>query len=167
MAGLIGEYVVFGLHGVCEVIGTQTDEKDRSENYVLQPLSDKRCRLFVPMNNETALAKMKTLLSPEEAGRIMETIGTAADIWIVNENLRKEAYREIVKRGQREELMSLIRTLHQQQIEQKKLGRRLHRMDEKYFKDAKKILFGELAFILQKDPEEMDSIMEDKLGSGC
>jgi len=151
-----GDCLVFGLHGVCQMMGKQEDTADGSEMYVLQPIYDQRSRIFVPVDSEVLCAKMRPVLSKEEAETLIDQMPEEKEIWISNENQRKERYHEIVKRGERRELVQLVKTLYLQQEKMKKAGKRLYRIDEKYFKDAKKILYGELAHVLEMGIDEVE-----------
>lgn len=156
----IGEVVVFGLHGVCRITGKETDQKDHSESFVLQPIYDSRCKLFVPVASEVAVSKMKKIIGKEEATELIKGFSDAKNIWIVNENQRKDAYRELLKNGERTDLINLIHTLSWQEERQKSTGKNLHRLDEKYYKDAKKILYGEIAYVLGIAMEEVEGLIQ-------
>ncbi len=161
MSYAIGEVVVFGLHGVCQITGLETDQKDQSESYVLQPLYDSRCKLFVPVASEIAVSKMKKIIGKEEASALIKSFASARNIWIINENQRKDAYRELLKTGERTDLINLIHTLAWQEEKQKSTGKHLHRLDEKYYKDAKKILYGEIAYVLGIEMEQVEEMIKN------
>ena len=159
-----GDCVVFGMHGVCRMIGKQEDSAGDGAMYVLQPIYDQRSRFFVPVESEALCAKMRPLMSREEAETLIGQMQGEKEIWISSENRRKEAYHEIIKRGERRELVQLIKTLYKQQAKLRKVGKRLYRTDEKYYKDAKKILFGELAHVLEMDINDVEPYILERVG---
>lgn len=69
--------------------------------------------------------------------------------------MRKEKYREILKNGDRQELIQLIRTLYLHQQELKKAGKKFHATDEKILNEAEKILHHEFAYVLDIKLEEV------------
>ena len=103
-------------------------------------------------------------MSREEAETLIGQMQGEKEIWISSENRRKEAYHEIIKRGERRELVQLIKTLYKQQAKLRKVGKRLYRTDEKYYKDAKKILFGELAHVLEMDINDVEPYILERVG---
>ena len=76
-------------------------------------------------------------------------------IWIENENQRKEAYREIIARGDRTELVKMIKTLYLHQQQRQAIGKKLHIADERFFKEAEKMLYDEFALVLNIKQEEV------------
>lgn len=56
-------------------------------------------------------------------------------------------------RGDRKELVKLIKTLYVHGENQKKLGKKLHACDERFFRDAEKMLYEEFAAALNIDKE--------------
>ena len=53
-----GDWVVYGVHGVCRVIGTEKQLVNRKRMLflVLEPLSQSESRFYLPADNPTALA---------------------------------------------------------------------------------------------------------------
>lgn len=158
-----GECVVFGLHGVCRLIGINKDETDGSENYVLQPVGDQRSHLFVPVGSETALQKIKPVLSESMVMELMDLVSTMEEKWVANENIRKNVFHNVIVKGDRRELLQMIKSLDHQQVQLKTMGKRLHRIDEKFLKDAKKVLYGEFAHVLGKTLPDIEMMVNERL----
>ena len=98
---------------------------------------------------------MRKALSSDEIYRLIRTMPDKALIWIDNDNLRKEKYRNILKGSDRTELISLIKTLYLHQQEQQQKGRKLHNADEQIFAEAEKILYEEFAYVLHIDRDQV------------
>ena len=80
----IGEYIIYGNTGVCKV-GEVTKmkapgTKDDKLYYSLEPVYDKGCRLFTPVDNEKV--KMRPVLTREEADALIEHIQEIDTLWV-------------------------------------------------------------------------------------
>ena len=81
--------------------------------------------------------------------------------WIENDIERRERCREIIQVGDRRELVGLIKGLYLHGERQRERGRKLHAADERFLRDAEKILYEEFAHVLQiKRDEVLPFIME-------
>jgi Transcriptional regulators, similar to M. xanthus CarD len=146
----VGDIVLYSSHGVCKVV--EIVERDLSGNrikyYVLKPIYDNNSTVFIPVNSEALTSKMRDVLSLDEVQVLIEEIPNKTTIWIDNENARRDRYKEIVAGGNRTELVQLIKTLYQTQQVQRESGKKLHLSDERFMKDAEKMLYEELAHVL-------------------
>ena len=118
------------------------------EYYVLKPVYNEHSIVYIPIDNEELVSKIKRILSVEDIHELIRTLPNEDYCWIENDNQRKEKYREIIKSGNRKELMKMIRTLYLYQQELKKDGKKIHAADDKFFKDAEKVLYDEFAYVL-------------------
>ena len=121
----VGQLVVYGIHGVCRISQIQDRVVDRvSRRYlVLEPVNRSGSQYFVPERVRT-------------------------DCWIVDENRRKQFYRELSGSGSREKLAQTVYNLYLHRQRQKSCGKRLHICDENFLHDAEKILAGEIQAVL-------------------
>ena len=64
----IGDYVVYGIHGVCRIVETEERTVDRKQvsYFVLEPVEQSGARYLIPMHNHAALDKLRPVLSREE-----------------------------------------------------------------------------------------------------
>jgi CarD family transcriptional regulator len=72
-----GDRVVYGVHGVCRITDIEIRKVDHKtvEYYVLAPCGQTGSCYYVPVHNQAAVAKMRTLMSKEtlDAKRIIST----------------------------------------------------------------------------------------------
>lgn len=160
----LNDTVIYGINGVCtitEITARETDGITR-EYYVLKPVFASSTTFFVPTDNQQLTARMRRILSVEEIIALIKSMPEQPELWIADDNRRKEAYRDIINRGDRSELISLIKTLynHQQQLA---AGKKLHVADERLFKDAQKMLHDEFALVLKIEPEQVVPLILDQL----
>lgn len=147
----VGEYVLYGIHGVCKITGTQQRVIDRKarEYLVLEPVAKNDTLFFFPTDNPTAMGKLKPLLSEKDIRNLLTSDTVRSDCWIPEENLRKLRYRNLVASCDRTELLQMVGSLYRHQETQSASGKKIHQCDENFLKDAEKILTSEICFVLQ------------------
>lgn len=152
----IGDWVVYGIHGACRIIGTEKQlvNRKRTQFLVLEPLTQSESRFFVPMDNAVALSKLKPVLSKEEMISLLTSETICQDVWIEEENRRKQHYRELITSGDRILLLQMICSLHRYKMAQTASGRKFHQADENFLRDAEKLLSSEIALIMECTPQE-------------
>ena len=117
------------------------------EYYVLSPLSNEAETVFVPKNNEKVLKRMRPILSKERASELLEAAPSKYSEWVENDRERQQVYKQILLCGSSEDLLTMTRALYLHQIELLERGKKLHAADERFLKEAEKMLFEELAYV--------------------
>lgn len=161
----IGSQVVYGIHGVCSIIGTEFRSVDRKkvEYLILEPNDQPGARFFVPAHNQAALSKLRPVLKREELEALLASDTVKADCWISSENLRKQKYRELINSADCAALFGMIRVLHKHREEQLSAGRKFHLCDENFLRDAKKMLSSEISLVLEIQRTEAVAYIEKKI----
>lgn len=148
---------MYGTQGVCKII--EITEKDfmgtKKEYYVLKPMNDKAATLFAPVNNVKIEGKMRRILSEEEIYQLIESMPREKADWINNENERKESYKRIIAQGNHIELIKMIKALYLHKQEREADGKHLYLSDERFFKEAERILYDEFQYVLNIDRSEL------------
>ena len=161
----IDETVLYGVNGICTITDIEEKKIDKviKKYYVLKPVYNKASTLYVPVDNEILLAKMRKILSKDEIFQLIDTINGEDLIWIDNEQERNRKYSEILKSGDRREIMKMIRSLyiHRQKI--KDTGRKFHVADEKIMRAAESILHEEFAYVLDIKREQVTDFIVEHL----
>ncbi|RGZ96510.1 CarD family transcriptional regulator [Ruminococcus bromii] len=152
----IGEIVLYGSNGVCEIteITTKKIGKDSIEYYVLKPVCSDSSTLFVPTQNEMLVSRMRVVLSSDEIKDILSQ-KTDNEIWIDNKAERCEKIKEIISGGDCMKLVELIRRMHFHSKLQLKKCRRLHITDERFLKEAEKMVCDEVSVVLHIDRNDV------------
>jgi len=153
----IGTTVIYRSEGVCRItdITVKRFRDKKIEYYVLKPVYKENSEIFVPKDNLELVGKMKRVMTKEEIYSLINNMPNEESIWIANENDRKEKYKEILVRGDRTELVQLIKTLYVHKQNQKQVGKKLHLADERFLKDAERMLYDEFAFVLDITPSQV------------
>ena len=160
-----GDRVVYGIHGVCDVVDMEQRMVDRKKvSYlVLEPLGQPGSRYLVPTHNASAMSKLQKMLTREEMESLLTSREVRQDCWIPEENLRKQTYRILISSGDRQRLMAMVHTLYRHKKEQAEAGRKVHLCDDNFLRDAEKRLMGEAAIVMDMTTEEAKQFIRTKL----
>lgn len=160
-----GEQVLYGIHGVCRIAGTEIMRlgKEPVEYYVLQPLQQPDSRFYIPVNNESAVAKLRPLMTREELLRLLHNEEVRNTPFLPDENQRKLSYRELINSGDRARIMGMISALYRHKKAQTAAGRKFHQSDENFLTDAQKLLNAEFALVFDLEPSAVRSFILKEL----
>lgn len=161
----IGDLFVYGTKGACRISDIKTEKfsKDEKTYYILVPVFDTKEKIFVPVDNEKLVSKMKRILSPIEMKELIKSIPERKSIWIDNVNLRREEYKKIINSADREHIISLLKTLHERRSELKKAGKNLSVYDERFLRQAQNIIHSEIAIVFQIPLGEVDPYIRNTI----
>ena len=163
----VGNIVIYTLYGICTI----TEETERFFNgvntkyFVLVPLSDTKTKITVPAENPITLSRIHSLLPSNEIEAIIEEIPFLETIWIENDNQRKKEFGNIIKSGNRKEILQMIKSIHTHAIELKNKGRKLHVSDEQCMRDGEKLILDEFSYVLGKDRILLASEIKNKFSA--
>ena len=153
----VNDTVMYGAQGVCRIV--DISEREFAGNtmtyYILKPVYDEKSTIFVPVKNEKLTEKLRRILSAEEIHTLIKSMPEEKTLWIEEENVRKERYKEILTHGDRTQLIGMLKALdvHRKELEEK--GKKLHIADDTFFKEAEKMLYEEFALALDLQLEEV------------
>lgn len=162
----IGDLIVYGSTGVCEII----DIKERSFNkkekgrlyYILKPLYQ-GCTISVPVDNTKVF--MRPVITKEEADELIDMIPNMQVEAYHNRVLNQlaEHYNESLRTHDCSDLLELTMSIYakKQYAEQQK--RKFGVIDERYMKRAEELLFGELAAVLKIPKEEVPNYINVRI----
>ena len=161
----VNDTIMYGTQGICKIV--EITEKDfmgmKKEYYVLKPMNDASATLFAPVNNEKTEAKMRSILSAEEIHELIETMPYEEANWIHNENERKEKYKSIIAGGDRTELIKMIKALYFHKREREADGKHLYLSDERFMKEAERILYDEFQYVLKINKVDLMDFIFDRI----
>lgn len=162
----INDAVMHVPEGVCKV--TEIIERDLSRYgirryYVLVPVYDRGTKIYIP--TDAGNDKMKSLPEKEEVLQIIDEIPSCESVWIENDKERQESFNKILSRCDHREMMALLYTLRNKHAEKVRTGKKFHSADERIFREAERILFGEFGYILNIEPDNVAGFISDRLGT--
>ena len=146
----VGQTVVYGTQGVCTVkeISMLKLGKTKGEYYALSPIDDPGSTVYVQTANEKLMSKLRPVLTGEEADALITEAVREPLEWIESDAERKSACDDIVKNGDRKQLMRLVGMLYRRRELLKDQKKHFHNVDAQYLKTAERMLHGELAYAL-------------------
>ena len=163
----IGERVLYGFHGVCDIIGSEEQRVDRKciTYLILEPIGQPGSRYMVPTHNAAAMGKLKRMMTREELECMIHSEEVRKDYWIQDEGQRKQNYRERINSGDQEKLMGMVHTLYCHKAEQTATGRKMHLCDDNFLRDAEKMLISEVSAIMNMDMDEAKQFIRTALNN--
>ena len=159
----IGEVVSYSATGVCEIIDIREEKLTDivMQYYILKPIYQNASTVYVPVNNETLVSRMKYLLSKSQTQELIESFNFTDIEWIDNDAQRVGFWREILLSGNRNKIASLIRTIHIRADYPATLGKQLRLIDAQILRDAKNVLHGEIATVFEIPLEEVETLINE------
>lgn len=154
----VEDAVLYGMQGVCEIEAIEEKEffGEKRMYYVMRQVYQNASTIYIPVDNENLVSKMRKVLSEEEIKQLILGMPEEKTKWIANDAVRKEKFKGVLQGGKREELIALIKSvyLHKQKLleEGKK---KLHVADENAMKDAERLLYDEFAYVLKLERNEV------------
>ena len=141
----IGEYVSYGINGMCNIEDIRPMQLSQSVEkmmyYILRPESNPKSTIFVPVNNQKLVSKMRE-----------------KDV-----RFRTESFHEILSNGVNQDLILMIRCLHRKRQELVQLGKKLPARDSNTLKTAERLVEEEFAHVLHIKCEEVSDYIRDVL----
>lgn len=160
-----GEYVVSGNKGVCVVENITTLDisgvDKKREYYILKPVYMAGSTVYVPV--DTAQEAMRKVLNREEAEQLIREIPEIPQINISNDKLLEQEYRSCIKTNRCEDLIRLIKTIHQRKQKRQEVGRKVTAVDARYYRIAEENLYGELAISLEISRSAVEDYIIEEL----
>jgi len=146
--------VIYGASGVCEIsdIRRETFAQEEKEYYVLHPVGGSGSTIFVPVDNPVLTGRMKKLLNAREIQDLLAQ-PVKSYPWVKDNRGRSEKYRQTLEKGDREELLALIRSVWTEKQTRLAQGKKLWALDENALARAEKILYDEFSLVLDEDQE--------------
>ncbi len=151
------DIITYGTAGVCKI--TEIIEKDfsgaRQPYYELRPVYDEKSTLFVPVDNPALAGKMHRLLSAEDIHALIHSAPEETLTWIADESSRKQYYKDILDHGDRKALINTLRMLYHHRQDCQTQGKKVHVCDERFFKEAERVLYDEFAYVLRLERDQI------------
>lgn len=158
-----GETVVYGASGVCvieDIRDISFYHESPQKYYVMKQLFVKQAQvMYVPYDNEKCKAKIRPVMSKEEAMELIYSIDISDTNWIDDRLKRKNIYGSMITKGEHKEIIQVINNLYAQQQRLEDSGKTLNQQDEKMLFDARHRIDAEFAVALDIDPSEVEDFI--------
>lgn len=160
-----GEFIIYGSKGICAVQDITTLNMDGAVKdrlyYVLSPNNQKESKIFVPVDSNKTI--MRRLISKMEADELIEKIPEIQEIWVENDKLREEKYKECMRTCECREWVRIIKTLYVRMQKRIAQGKKVTATDERYFRMAEENLYSELSIALGIPKGEMEQYIAARI----
>lgn len=159
-----GDYVVKPNTGVCrieDIVQMDLAGTGEKEYYRLHPISDARSVLYVTVDADRT--RLRAAMNKEEALQFIRDIPNIEIAWVVNEKMREQCYKEAFRTNEAADLVSIIKNMYLRRQERLAAGKKITATDDKYFQQAEKILYSELAVSLDIAPDDVRTLITDTL----
>ena len=163
----IGEYVSYGINGMCNIEDIRPMQLsqcvEKMMYYILRPESNPKSTIFVPVNNQKLVSKMRDLMTKDEINAMLTRMKDRTLEWEKDIRFRTESFHEILNNGVNQELILMIRCLHRKRQELVQLGKKLPARDSNTLKTAERLVEEEFAHVLHIKCEEVSDYIRDVL----
>ena len=131
--------------------------------YILRPESNPKSTIFVPVNNQKLVSKMRELMTKDEINAMLVRMKDRTLEWEKDVRFRTESFHEILSNGVNQDLILMIRCLHRKRQELVQLGKKLPARDSNTLKTAERLVEEEFAHVLHIKCEEVSDYIRDVL----
>lgn len=163
----IGEYVSYGINGMCNIEDIRPMQLSQSVEkmmyYILRPESNPKSTIFVPVNNQKLVSKMREPMTKDEINAMLVRMKDRTLEWEKDVRFRTESFQEILNNGVNQDLILMIRCLHRKRQELVQLGKKLPARDSNTLKTAERLVEEEFAHVLHIKCEEVSDYIRDVL----
>lgn len=163
-----GETVVYGALGICVIEDIREEsfgdlKGEVKKYYILRPLKESSSTLFVPVDNKNLTDKIKRVLTENELELLLEEVRSCENDWIDNERERSAKCGEIVKSGDRVNILGMIKSFHDKKSELNENGKKLRMADDKLLNAAKKVVEEEFSYITGVDKDDISEYIMNRM----
>lgn len=163
----VGELVVYGATGVCRVEElTHLPGGDRGRQYyLLKPLWQDGV-IYAPVDSEKV--PIRPVISREEAEALVDQMpGIQAAVCRGSTvQALAQQYQSAVRDGGHQALIEMMKAIYLKRGQAEAKNRRLGMVDERYMKQAERLLYGELATALEMPFDEVADYIAARLDEG-
>lgn len=156
-----GQYIIYGIRGVCQVTDIITLDKNGRLYYELHPLEQKDSRIVAPVDSTKTLTR--ALLTKEEALELLAEMKDIPVMELINDKQKEERYKEAMRTCDCRVWVSMIKALYLRKLDRKEQGKRMTEVDERYFRSAEENLHTELSVSLGISKDEMREYIKKQM----
>ncbi len=160
----VGEYVVKVNTGICrieEIVLMNITGSGEKQYYMLLPIGDNKSKMYV--STDADRKSIRPVMTKQDAEDFMKRAPQIEAVWVPNDKLREQQYKTALKTNEPEELLGIIKNLYKRGQARIAQGKKITSTDEKYFRQAEKALYSELAFSLEVEKEKIEEYITETI----
>jgi len=160
----VNDYIMYGMTGVCQVVDITKEriiDDLQKEYYVLKYIYSNDTIIKIPTDNEKI--PMRKILSKGEVTTLIDNITNSETIWIDDDRQRNEEFKSILKTGDVDNLVKLVRSIYLNKEYKKLIGKKTYKVDQEIMDLAERLLNEELATVLGICPSEVSTYISNHI----
>ena len=157
----VGDRIIYGSTGVCQIEDIVENELTgiMREYYVMRPVDTNKSTIYVPVDNEKLVSRMREVPSAEKLKAMIQNAKKEQIEWVDNHIRRSELFHEILNEGEIPRILVLFKTLNARSVTLAQENKHLAKTDERIFKECQKLLSSEISAILNVEQNEALNII--------
>ena len=150
----VGEKIMYGATGLMRIVDIREETvlDEARKYYVLEELGARSAsKTFVPVDNKKLVSSMRPLLTKEEIGELLTKIKEkrlSGVEWHNDNRMRSEQFKRIIESGDREAIISIIRSVYENGVKRQQEGKKNYLADENLMRKAERLISVEFAEVL-------------------
>ncbi len=161
----IGDYVINANNGICKIedkVHLNLPMSDKKKlYYMIVPIKEKSTKLYIPVDSDKQ--RIRKAMDEEQALEVIDEIPQIEAVWIENDKQREQKYKEAIFSCEPKQLVSILKCMYLRNQQRIAEGKKSTTIDERYYKVAENNLYSELAFAMNKDKDEMQQLITDRI----
>jgi len=154
----IGDYVIYGLTGVCTVVDIKPSEITKEDCYILTCNDSKHMTICIPVTSD----KVRAPISSSEALSHIKSLPSLNGVWYDRMALESEVCKTL--KGHDVSMhFALLKGFHEKRIERNNMGKDLTTRENRIFNQVKHFIFTELSVALNISVEEIEDFIQKNI----
>ena len=161
----VGERVVYGHHGVCEIVKIDTLDmpnvpKDR-QYYYLSPTTDGTSIMYAPVDNPKL--SIRRVMTKDDVMSLIKAMPQIDMLNVTNDKQRENEYKECIRSLDGKEWVRLLKTVRERGRGRMEKGKKMTALDERYMKMAEMQLYSEIYAVLEIPRNQVEGFIEEHM----
>lgn len=156
----IGQIVIHKDHGVCIIKDKDHVSYLDKDYFILYQIDQVNTKIMVPVDSIQTICRL--LISKTQALELIKKFNLIDGDYIVDNKKRKEEYTKLLKSGDLEDLIYLIKILEKLFKDKKHVNKAIGTIDSSLYNEAKNKLYQELSYVLDMNYDAIDSLLNNR-----
>lgn len=153
----IGDTVIYSQQGVCIIhdITEKTMHGMTKRYFIMHPIHDDNTTFYAPVDNDKI--HMRPVMSREQAQEALALFDSFDTDWIEDKRERETMAKDVLKKDDPIALTKMVKILMERRVDTKEQKRAFSKADSDSLHLAQKLLFTEIACVLNTDFEQIEA----------
>ncbi|MEG0076227.1 hypothetical protein [Anaerorhabdus sp.] len=158
----VGEKVLYK-NEVCSVEEIKKNTLSKDPFYILVPIFSNGCQTKIQVPASNIAGNIRDLLTRDEVDELVKAI-PSIPLCDSKDTMIKKEYEILLKSYKVEDLVCIIKTTYLKNKDRALNNKKLSSVDDAYFHEAERILYSQLAVVLEKTIDETRKYVIKQLG---